>query len=57
VNTRGPTPAALAGPEFFAALGGRRGIGAIVDGLYDRLERDASSRACSATAGPASGNA
>jgi truncated hemoglobin YjbI len=30
----------IAGPEFFAALGGRRGIGIIVDGLYDRLERD-----------------
>lgn len=40
MNTRGPTPAALAGPEFFAALGGRRGIGAIVERLYDRLERD-----------------
>jgi ankyrin repeat protein len=30
----------IAGHEFFAALGGRRGIGTIVDGLYDRLERD-----------------
>jgi ankyrin repeat protein len=29
-----------AGPELFAALGGRRGVGMIVDGLYDRLERD-----------------
>jgi ankyrin repeat protein/truncated hemoglobin YjbI len=27
-------------PELFFALGGRRGVGAIVDGLYDRLERD-----------------
>lgn len=25
---------------LFAALGGRSGVGAIVDGLYDRLERD-----------------
>jgi len=29
-----------AGPELFVALGGRAGIGTIVDGLYDRLERD-----------------
>lgn len=28
------------GTEFFFALGGRRGVGTIVDGLYDRLERD-----------------
>ena len=28
-------------PGLFAALGGRPGIGVIVDGLYDRLERDA----------------
>ena len=28
------------GPELFVALGGRRGVGMIVDGLYDRLERD-----------------
>jgi ankyrin repeat protein len=27
-------------PGFFFALGGRRGVGTIVDGLYDRLERD-----------------
>lgn len=26
--------------ELFVALGGRRGVGLIVDGLYDRLERD-----------------
>jgi ankyrin repeat protein/truncated hemoglobin YjbI len=30
----------IAGPEFFVALGGRRGVAMIVDGLYDRLERD-----------------
>jgi len=30
----------IAGPELFAALGGRAGVGMIVDGLYDRLERD-----------------
>jgi ankyrin repeat protein len=30
----------VTGPELFAALGGRPGVGAIVDGLYDRLERD-----------------
>jgi ankyrin repeat protein len=29
-----------AGPELLAALGGRAGVGMIVDGLYDRLERD-----------------
>ena len=29
-----------AGPGLFEALGGRPGIGVIVDGLYDRLERD-----------------
>jgi len=29
-----------AGTELFVALGGRRGVGVIVDGLYDRLERD-----------------
>jgi len=29
-----------AGPELFIALGGRPGVGMIVDGLYDRLERD-----------------
>ena len=28
------------GPEFFFALGGCRGVGTIVDSLYDRLERD-----------------
>ena len=27
-------------PELFAALGGRPAIELIVDGLYDRLERD-----------------
>jgi truncated hemoglobin YjbI len=29
-----------AGPELFDALGGRATVGMIVDGLYDRLERD-----------------
>lgn len=29
-----------AGPDLFAAVGGRPGVGKIVDGLYDRLERD-----------------
>src|SRR3981189_3381942 len=29
-----------AGPELFIALGGRRGVGMVVDGLYERLERD-----------------
>ena len=29
-----------AGRELFIALGGRPGVGMIVDGLYDRLERD-----------------
>ncbi|MEQ1787793.1 MAG: ankyrin repeat domain-containing protein, partial [Acidimicrobiales bacterium] len=29
-----------AGSELFDALGGRTGVGRIVDGLYDRLERD-----------------
>jgi truncated hemoglobin YjbI len=33
-------PPVPAGPGLFAALGGRPGIGVIVDGLYDRLERD-----------------
>ena len=33
-------PLVPAGPGLFAALGGRPGIGVIVDGLYDRLERD-----------------
>jgi ankyrin repeat protein/truncated hemoglobin YjbI len=33
-------PPVPAGPDLFAALGGRPGIGVIVDGLYDRLERD-----------------
>ena len=33
-------PPMPAGPELFAALGHRPGIGVIVDGLYDRLERD-----------------
>jgi truncated hemoglobin YjbI len=28
------------GPDLFIALGGRPGVGMIVDGLYDRLERD-----------------
>lgn len=32
--------ATIPGPELFAALGGRPGVGLIVDGLYDRLERD-----------------
>jgi ankyrin repeat protein/truncated hemoglobin YjbI len=30
----------IVGSELFAALGGRRGIALIVNGLYDRLERD-----------------
>jgi ankyrin repeat protein/truncated hemoglobin YjbI len=34
-----PSPVAV-GSGLFAALGGRRGVGMIVDGLYDRLERD-----------------
>jgi ankyrin repeat protein/truncated hemoglobin YjbI len=34
-----PSPVA-AGSGLFAALGGRHGVGVIVDGLYDRLERD-----------------
>jgi ankyrin repeat protein/truncated hemoglobin YjbI len=29
-----------AGRDLFSALGGRTGVGTIVDGLYDRLERD-----------------
>ena len=29
-----------AAPELFIALGGRPGVGMIIDGLYDRLERD-----------------
>lgn len=33
-------PPMPAGPGLFAALGGRPGVGLIVDGLYDRLERD-----------------
>ena len=33
-------PPVPAGPGLFAALGGRPGIGVIVDGLYDRVERD-----------------
>ena len=33
-------PPVPAGPGLFAALGGRPGIGVIVDGLYGRLERD-----------------
>ena len=33
-------PPVPAGPGLFAALGSRPGIGVIVDGLYDRLERD-----------------
>jgi ankyrin repeat protein/truncated hemoglobin YjbI len=41
VVRRAGEPAPLAaGPELFVALGGRRGVGMIVDGLYDRLERD-----------------
>ena len=35
-----------AGPELFDALGGRATVGMIVDGLYDRLERDRSSPGC-----------
>ena len=34
-----PVPT-VASPELFIALGGRPGVGLIVDGLYDRLERD-----------------
>jgi hypothetical protein len=33
-------PPMPAGPGLFVALGNRPGIGVIVDGLYDRLERD-----------------
>ncbi|MEN3308295.1 MAG: Bacterial-like globin, partial [Micromonosporaceae bacterium] len=40
VRTPGEPSPTIAGPELFAALGGRRGVGMIVDGLYDRLERD-----------------
>jgi ankyrin repeat protein len=36
----GELPSMTAGPELFIALGGRAGVGTIVDGLYDRLERD-----------------
>jgi truncated hemoglobin YjbI len=38
-RTGGPAPMA-ADPELFVAVGGRRGVDMIVDGLYDRLERD-----------------
>jgi len=34
-------PPVTAGPELFVALGGRAAIAKIVEGLYDRLERDA----------------
>ncbi len=34
-------PPVTARPELFVALGGRETVGIIVDGLYDRLERDA----------------
>ncbi len=34
-----PVPT-VASPDLFVALGGRPGVGLIVDGLYDRLERD-----------------
>jgi ankyrin repeat protein/truncated hemoglobin YjbI len=37
ISAEPPMPAA---PDLFVALGGRPGIGVIVDGLYDRLERD-----------------
>jgi truncated hemoglobin YjbI/ankyrin repeat protein len=33
-------PPMTAGTDLFIALGGRAGVGTIVDGLYDRLERD-----------------
>src|SRR5438552_18913542 len=33
-------PPMNAGPELFIALGGRPAVAMIVDGLYDRLERD-----------------
>jgi truncated hemoglobin YjbI len=29
-----------AGPELFIAVGGRAGVATLIDGLYDRLERD-----------------
>jgi ankyrin repeat protein len=38
-SSREPLPLA-ADPELFVALGGRAVVGEIVDGLYDRLERD-----------------
>jgi ankyrin repeat protein len=37
---RSEPPPTTAGPELFIALGGRSGVALIVDGLYDRLERD-----------------
>jgi truncated hemoglobin YjbI len=40
VRAPGEPPPTIADPELFVALGGRRGVGMIVDGLYDRLERD-----------------
>lgn len=40
VRTPGQPSPTIAGSELFVALGGRRGVGRIVDGLYDRLERD-----------------
>ena len=39
-RTSAEPPPLPAGPGLFAALGGRPGVGLIVDGLYDRLERD-----------------
>ncbi len=33
-------PSPITGRDLFLALGARRGVGRIVDGLYDRLERD-----------------
>ena len=38
-SPREPLPV-TAGPGLFDALGGRAAVGLIVDGLYDRLERD-----------------
>jgi ankyrin repeat protein len=40
VGTSGAPLPLTAGPDLFVALGGRAKVGMIVDGLYDRLERD-----------------
>jgi ankyrin repeat protein len=41
VSVGSDAPPVTAGPELFVALGGRAAIAKIVEGLYDRLERDA----------------